>query len=78
MRESEPLEASGAGAQHTLMELIGPTVSAVVARRRGQAEQQQGGTAHSAMPSVQPGRPVVDVLVATKDGKSNHAMIDLR
>jgi hypothetical protein len=58
----------------TLMQLSRSSLADVVAK----AEQQQNGTAYSAIPSVQEGRPVVDVLVATKDGKSKHVMIDLR
>jgi hypothetical protein len=58
----------------TLLQLSRQSLADVVAK----AEQQQGGTAYSAIPSVQQGRPVVDVLVATKEGKSKHAMIDLR
>ena len=42
------------------------------------AEAQQPGTVYSAIPSVQNGRPVVDVLVATKDGQSKHISVDLK
>ena len=42
------------------------------------AEAQQPGTVYSAIPSVQNGRPVVDVLVATKDGQSKHVAVDLK
>jgi uncharacterized membrane protein YkoI len=43
-----------------------------------QAEAQQPGTVYSAIPSVDKGRPVVDVLVATKDGQSKHVTVDLK
>jgi uncharacterized membrane protein YkoI len=42
------------------------------------AAAQQPGTAYSAIPSVQNGRPVVEVLVAIKDGQSKHVSVDLR
>ena len=58
----------------TLLQLSRTSLASVVAM----AEQQQSGTAYSAIPGVEGGRPVVDVLVATKDGKSRHVMIDLR
>ena len=58
----------------TLLQLSRQSLADIVAK----AEQRQGGTAYSAIPSLQQGRPVVDVLVAAKDGKTNHVMIDLR
>jgi hypothetical protein len=58
----------------TLLQLSRQSLADIVAK----AEQQQSGTAYSAIPSVQQGRPAVDVLVATKDGQSKHVTIDLR
>ncbi len=60
--------------QLTLMQLTRMSLSDVVKK----AESQQPGTVYSAIPSVQGGRPVVDVLVATPDGQSKHVTIDLK
>jgi hypothetical protein len=58
----------------TLVQLSRMSLAEAVAK----AEQRQGGTAYSAIPAVHEGRPVVEVLVATKDGQSKHVTIDLR
>jgi uncharacterized membrane protein YkoI len=42
------------------------------------AEAQQPGTVYSAIPAVQDGRPVVNVLVVTRDGQSKHLTINLK
>ena len=42
------------------------------------AEGQQPGTVYSAIAAIQGGRPVVDVLVATRDGQSKHVIIELK
>lgn len=42
------------------------------------AQSQQPGTVYSAIPAVQNGRGVVDVLVATRDGQSKHVTIELK
>ena len=60
--------------QLTLMQLSQMSLADVIKK----AESQQPGTVYSAIPSVQKGRPVVDVLVATRDGKSQHLTIDLK
>jgi uncharacterized membrane protein YkoI len=58
----------------TLLQLSRMSLSDVIKK----AEAQQAGTVYSAIPSVQNGRPVVDVLVATKDGQSKHVTVDLK
>jgi hypothetical protein len=58
----------------TLMQVSRMSLADVIKK----AESQQPGTVYSAIPSVQGGRPVVDVLVATRDGKSKHLVIDLK
>jgi hypothetical protein len=60
--------------QLTLMQLSRMSLADAIKK----AESQQSGTAYSAIPSVQNGRPVVDVLVATRDGQSKHVTIDLQ
>ncbi|MGH9321848.1 MAG: hypothetical protein ACRD3V_18430 [Vicinamibacteria bacterium] len=60
--------------QLTLMQVIRMSLAEAVEK----AESQQPGTVYSAIPSVQAGRPVVDVLVATREGHSKHVMVDLK
>jgi uncharacterized membrane protein YkoI len=60
--------------QLTLMQLSRMSLADVIKK----AESQQQGTVYSAIPSVKDGRPVVDVLVATRDGQSKHVTVDLR
>jgi uncharacterized membrane protein YkoI len=60
--------------QLTLMQLSRMSLSDVIKK----AEAQQSGTVYSATPAVQEGRPVVNVLVATRDGQSKHLTIDLK
>jgi uncharacterized membrane protein YkoI len=60
--------------QLTLMQLSKISLADVVKK----AEAQQAGTVYSAIPSVDNGRPVVNVLVATADGQSKHVTIDLK
>ena len=50
--------------QLTLLHLARMSLSDVIRK----AEAQQPGTVYFAIPVVQDGRPVVDVLAATKDG----------
>ena len=58
----------------TLMQLTRMSLADVIKK----AEGQQSGTVYSAIPAVQGGRPVVDVLVATRDGQSKHVSIELK
>jgi hypothetical protein len=60
--------------QLTLMQLTRMSLADVVKK----AEAQQSGTVYSAIPAVENGRPVVNVLVATKDGISKHVTVDLK
>lgn len=60
--------------QLTLLQLTRMSLADVVKK----AESQQPGTVYSAIPAVQRGRPVVEVLVATRDGQTKHVMIDLQ
>ena len=60
--------------QLTLMQLSKMSLADVVKK----AEAQQAGTVYSAIPSVENGRPVVNLLVATADGQSKHVTIDLK
>jgi uncharacterized membrane protein YkoI len=60
--------------QLTLLQLTRMSLSDAIK----QAEAQQPGTVYSAIPGVQNGRPVVNVLVATRDGQSKHATVDLK
>jgi hypothetical protein len=60
--------------QLTLMQLSRMSLSDVIKK----AEAQQPGTVYSAIPAVQDGRPVVSVLIATKDGLGKHVTIDLK
>ncbi len=58
----------------TLMQLTRMSLADVVKK----AQTQQAGTVYSAIPAVQGGRPVVDVLVATRDGQSKHITVPLQ
>lgn len=60
--------------QLTLMQLSRMSLADAIKK----AESQQSGTVYSAIPAVQGGRPVVDVVVAMRDGQSKHVMIDLK
>jgi hypothetical protein len=40
------------------------------------ASLQKSGTVYSAIPAVQNGKSVIDVLIATADGKTTHVAID--
>jgi uncharacterized membrane protein YkoI len=60
--------------QLTLLQLSRMSLSDVIKK----AESQQPGTVYSAIPAVQDGRPVVNVLVATRDGQSKHVTLDLK
>jgi hypothetical protein len=60
--------------QLTLLQLSRMSLSDVIKK----AEAQQPGTVYSAIPAVHDGRPVVDVLVATRDGQSKHLTVDLK
>lgn len=60
--------------QLTLMQLTRMSLADVIKK----AEAQQPGTVYSAIPMVQGGRPVVDVLLATRDGQSKHVTIELK
>lgn len=60
--------------QLTLMQLSRMSLSDVIRK----AEAQQPGTVYSAIPAVQDGRPVVNVLVVTRDGQSKHLTINLK
>jgi hypothetical protein len=60
--------------QLTLMQLTRMSLADVVKK----AEAQQAGTVYSAIPAVENGRPVVNVLIAAKDGKSRHVTVDLK
>lgn len=63
-----------AAMQLTLMQLTRMSLADAIKK----AESQQPGTVYSAIPAVQNGRPVVAVLVATREGQSKHLTIDLR
>jgi hypothetical protein len=58
----------------TLMQLSRMSLADAIKK----AEAQQPGTVYSAIPAIQNGRPVVEVLVATKDGQSKHVSVDLK
>ena len=58
----------------TLLQLTRMSLADIIKK----AQSQQPGTVYSAIPAVQNGRGVVDVLVATRDGQSKHVTIDLR
>lgn len=60
--------------QLTLMQLTRLSLADVIKK----AEAQQPGTVYSVIPAVQGGRPVVDVLLATRDGQSKHVTIELK
>jgi hypothetical protein len=60
--------------QLTLLQLSRMSLSDAIKK----AEAQQAGTVYSAIPAVQDGRPVVNVLVATRDGQSKHVTVDLK
>lgn len=60
--------------QLTLMQLSRMSISDVIKK----AEAQQPGTVYSAIPAVQDGRPVVNVLIATRDALSKHLTSDLK
>jgi len=60
--------------QLTLLQLSRMSLSDVIRK----AEAQQPGTVYSAIPAVHDGRPVVEVLVATKEGQSKHVTVDLK
>lgn len=60
--------------QLTLLQLSRMSLSDAIKK----AEAQQPGTVYSAIPAVQDGRPVVNVLVATRDGQSKHVTVDLK
>jgi hypothetical protein len=60
--------------QLTLLQLSRMSLSDVIKK----AEAQQPGTVYSAIPAVQDGRPVVNVLIATRAGQSKHLIIDLK
>ena len=59
--------------QLTLLQLSRTSLAAAIAR----AEFLRPGTAYSAIPTVLEGRPVVEVKLATPDGKSTAVTIDL-
>jgi hypothetical protein len=58
----------------TLMQLTRMSLADIIRK----AQSQQPGTVYSAIPAVQNGHGVVDVLVATRDGQTKHVTIDLR
>lgn len=58
--------------QLTLMQLTRMSLADVIKK----AEGQQAGTVYSAIPALQGARPVVDVLVATRDGQTTHVTIE--
>jgi hypothetical protein len=58
----------------TLMQLTRMSLADIIKK----AQSQQPGTVYSAIPAVQNGRGVVDVLVATRDGQSKHVAIEVR
>ena len=60
--------------QLTLMQLTRMSLADVIKK----AEGQQAGTVYSAIPALQGARPVVDVLVATRDGQTKHVTIELK
>jgi len=61
-------------AQLTLIQLSGSSLESAVQK----AAAAQKGTPYSAIPRVQAGRPVLEVLVAAPDGKSTTVDVDLQ
>jgi hypothetical protein len=60
--------------QLTLMQLSKMSLADIV----GKAADGQTGTAYSAIPAVKDGKPVVVVLFAQPDGRTNAVNVDLR